>query len=216
MIQRRTGAFVAALIATAALAGAQTPLLKRPDFTGTWRVTNIEMPVPPAGGFAGGGDRGIGGGGGGGRGRGGRRGGASGAGAATGDNGGRRDPPQRLEDRPQRLEEGQTVRIRQTDDRLIVTEQQADGAVMSNYPLDGKETTNNAGNAVTKSKTKWEGVAIVTDSTRTTDTGRGKFEMKSREVRSLSDDGKTMTVRNELDTPRGKQTMTITYSKVDD
>jgi hypothetical protein len=210
MIQGPTGALVAALIATAALAGAQTPLLKRPDFTGTWRVTNIEMLVPPAGGFAGGGDRGFGGvGGGGGRGRGGRRGGGNGGGGATGDNGGRGD-------RPQRLEEGQTVRIRQTDDRLIVTEQQADGAMMSNYPLDGKETTNNAGNAVTRSKTKWEGVAIVTDSTRTTDTGRGKLEMKSREIRSLSDDGRTMTVRNELDTPRGKQTMTVTYSKVED
>jgi hypothetical protein len=101
----------------------------------------------------------------------------------------------------------------QTDDRLIVTEEAPDGPVMSSYSLDGKETTNHVGNAVTKSKTKWEGVAIVTDSTRTTDSGRGKVEMKTREVRSLGDDGKTMIVRSELDTPRGKQTMTLTYSK---
>ena len=38
--------------------------------------------------------------------------------------------------------------------------------------------------------------------------------MKSREVRSLSEDGKTMTVRTTVDTPRGKQTMTVTYELV--
>jgi hypothetical protein len=67
----------------------------------------------------------------------------------------------------------------------------------------------------TKSKTKWEGVALVTDMTRSMETGRGNFEMKSREVRSLSEDGRMMTVRTTLDTPRGKQTMTVTYAKVD-
>ena len=67
----------------------------------------------------------------------------------------------------------------------------------------------------TKSKTKWDGVALVTDVTRSMEAGRGKVEMKSREVRSLSDDGRTMTVRTTLDTPRAKQTKTVTYSKVD-
>jgi hypothetical protein len=42
------------------------------------------------------------------------------------------------------------------------------------------------------------------------------FEMKSHEVRSLSDDGRTMTVRATADTPRGKQTMTVTYAKLDE
>ena len=106
--------------------------------------------------------------------------------------------------------------MRQTDTQLIVTEQAADVGVMNRYTLDGKETTNTTNNAVTKSKSKWDGVALVTDSTRTMDTGRGKFSMKSREVRSLSEDGMTMIVRSELDTPRGKQTTTVTYSKVED
>jgi hypothetical protein len=48
------------------------------------------------------------------------------------------------------------------------------------------------------------------------ESGRGNFEMKSREVRSLSDDGRTMTVRATTDTPRGKQTMTVTYTKIDE
>ena len=46
--------------------------------------------------------------------------------------------------------------------------------------------------------------------------GRNNFEMKSHEVRSLSDDGRTMTVRATADTPRGKQTMTVTYAKLDE
>ena len=119
-------------------------------------------------------------------------------------------------ERPQRLEVGQIVRLRQTDDRLIVTQDEGQGVVtMNSYSLDGKESTNRTGEMSTKSKTKWEGVALVTDMTRSMQTGRGNFEMKSREVRNLSDDGRTMTVRTTLDTPRGKQTMTVTYAKVD-
>jgi hypothetical protein len=48
------------------------------------------------------------------------------------------------------------------------------------------------------------------------ETPRGKFDMKSRKVRSLSEDGKMMTVRTEFDTPRGKQAMTVTYAKTDE
>jgi len=40
--------------------------------------------------------------------------------------------------------------------------------------------------------------------------------VKSREVRSLSEDGDAMTVLTTLDTPRGKQTITVTYSKTTD
>ena len=78
----------------------------------------------------------------------------------------------------------------------------------------GSRGHSRTGQATTKSKTKWEGVALVTDITRSMETPRGKFDMKSREVRSLSEDGKTMTVRNTVDTPRGKQTMTVIYELV--
>jgi hypothetical protein len=68
----------------------------------------------------------------------------------------------------------------------------------------------------TKSKSRWEGVALVTDMTRSMGTQRGNFEIKSREVRSLSEDGKTMTVRTTMNTPRGSQTMTVSYERVAD
>ena len=126
------------------------------------------------------------------------------------------DPNNPNGERRERPEVGQVVRVRQTDDRLIVTQDDGQGvATMNSYSLDGKEPDNRTGQTTTKSKTKWEGVALVTDMTRSMDTGRGNFEMKSREVRSLSDDGRMMTVRTTLDTPRGTQTMTLTYARVD-
>ena len=208
MAQRVLGFIVAILLTMPVLARAQAS--KHPDFSGTWKITNIDMPDAGAGGFGGGGNRGGGGGRGGfgrgGRGFGGGRRGNDNSGDANGDNGGRAD-------RPQRPEVGQTVHIRQTDERLIVTEDEQGGGVMSSYSLDGKESTNRTGQATAKSKTRWEGVALVTDVTRSMETQRGTFDMKSREVRSLSEDGRTMTVRMEFDTPRGKQTTTMTYSK---
>ena len=97
-----------------------------------------------------------------------------------------------------------------------MTQDDGQGVVtMNSYSLDGKESTNRTGEMSTKSKTKWDGVALVTDMTRSMETGRGNFKVKSREVRSVSDDRRTMTVRSTMDTPRGKQTMTVTYAKID-
>jgi hypothetical protein len=207
MIHRSIGLALAVVLALPVMLLAQTAAAKHPDFTGSWKVTNIEMPEAPAGDFGGGN-------GGGGRGFGGRRGGFGGGrrGAANGDpdaaNGGG--------DRPQRLEAGDVVHIKQTDERLIVTQDTPGGSVMNSYGLDGKTSTNRAGQGTMKSTTRWDGVALVTDITRSMETQRGNFNMKSREVRSLDQDGRTMTVRTTLESPRGKQTMTVTYVKVDD
>ena len=212
MAQRITLIVIAVVLAMPVLARAQ--VIKHPDFTGAWKITNIQMPEAPAGGLGGGGgggDRGGNRGGFSGRGGYGRRGGrGNGANGANGANDTSGDRPAR----PQRPEVGQTIHIRQTDDRLIVTEDEGQGVVtMNSYTLDGKESSNRTGDAATKSKTKWEGVALVTDMTRSMATQRGNVEMKSREVRSLSEDGQIMIVRSEMDTPRGKQVMTVTYAK---
>jgi hypothetical protein len=210
MAQRVTIFFIATMLAMPLIARAQTA--SHPDFTGAWKVTNIDMPQN-VGGFAGGDRRGFGG-----RGGYGGRGGRGFGGARRGR--GNDDPNNansERPERPQRLEVGQIVRLRQTGDRLIVTQDEGQGvATMSNYTLDGKESTNRTGQMTTKSKTKWDGVALVTDMTRSMETGRNNFEVKSHEVRRLSDDGRTMTVRTTADTPRGKQTMTVTYAKVDE
>ena len=213
--QRVTVFFIATVLALPLVARAQTA--GHPDFTGAWKVTNID--VPEAGGsFPGGRDREGRGRFGGGRGGFGGRGGRGFGGGRRGQgNGNPNSPNGERPERPQRLEVGQVVRLRQTHERLIVTQDDGQGvATMSSYMLDGKESTNRTGQMTTKSKTKWEGVALVTDMTRSMETGRGNFDVKSREVRSLSDDGKTMTVRATMDTPRGKQTTTVTYARVDE
>ena len=50
MAQRVVGLLIAVLLAMPVLARAQAAPAKHPDFTGSWKVTNIEMPAPPAGG----------------------------------------------------------------------------------------------------------------------------------------------------------------------
>jgi hypothetical protein len=61
----------------------------------------------------------------------------------------------------------------------------------SKYTTDGKDNTNEGFRGMTsKSKTHWEGGKLITESTM--ETPRGTMETK--EVRSLSADGKTMTV----------------------
>jgi len=209
---QRVVIFVIAL-ALAAPVAVRAQTAKHPDFSGAWKVTSIDMPEAAGGGAPGRDRGGFGGGGGfGGRGGFGRRGGFGGGGRTQRNDGA--DANGTRPERPQRLEVGQTIHIRQTDDQLIVTQGDGQGtSTMSSYTLDGKESTNKAGQMTTKSKSRWEGVALVTDMTRSMDTQRGNVDIKSREVRSLSEDGKTMTVRTTMNTPRGNQTMTVSYEK---
>jgi hypothetical protein len=203
-----------AVIATVALLAAPPVIAQsHPDFTGTWTVEKVEMPERPQGGMRGGGT----GGGRGGYGGGGMRGGMGGGGMHGGGQG-----------RPQgqgqaggmrggfaRLHQGDKVRVKQTADRLTVTFPTEDGEQMNTYALDGSESSNIAGEATVKSKTKWEGVALVTDSSRKIEGPQGEVTLKTHEVRSLSDDKNTMTVVTTIDTPRGKMTATTTFTRED-
>ena len=80
----------------------------------------------------------------------------------------------------------------------------------SRFTTDGKESTNPGfGGMSMPSKTYWEGNRLVTESSMETPMGL----MQSREVRSLSDDGKTMTVvRTTTGGPR-ERTQKLVYVK---
>ena len=80
----------------------------------------------------------------------------------------------------------------------------------SRFTTDGKESTNPGfGGMSTPSKTYWEGNRLVTESSMETPMGL----MQSREVRSLSDDGRTMTVvRTTTGGPR-ERTQKLVYVK---
>ena len=195
----------------AACIAALTPRVhvqEHPDFTGTWRVQRVDTAEPRRsdddrdlrrgggrGGRGGFGRRGGGGFPGGGRNGGGRGGGAR-PGAAT-------------------LREGDVLRISQTRERLIITREAPEGAVMTNYTLDGKETKNRPSPDVEiKSKTRWEGVALVTDSTQSYATANRNVSMKTREILSLSEDHDTLTSTMTADSPFGKRTITAVLGRV--
>ncbi|MEQ1897667.1 MAG: hypothetical protein ABL971_09825 [Vicinamibacterales bacterium] len=99
---------------------------------------------------------------------------------------------------------GDVVTLKQTAERLIVTREGEDGAVMMSYMLDGETST---------SKSRWEGVALVTELSNAVESPRGKMTMKSREVRTLGEDRNAMTLTVTLDTPRGKQLSTVTFGR---
>ena len=203
-----------AVIASVALLAAPALVAQsHPDFSGTWVVEKVEMPERPQGGMRsggmGGGRGGYGGGGmhgGGGMGGGGMHGGGQGRPQGQGKSGGMRGGFARLH-------QGDKIRVKQTADRLTVTFPTEDGEQMNTYALDGSESSNIAGETSVKSKTKWEGVALVTDSSRKIEGPQGEVTLKTHEVRSLSDDKGTMTVVTTIDTPRGKMTATTTFAR---
>jgi hypothetical protein len=210
MARARHALIVAASVAAWALiAHAQSQPQTHPDFSGAWTVDHVEVKDQPRENFGGGG--GGFGGRGGGRGGFGRRGGFGGGRGG----GGQRPSGQRRAPRAEAgLSQGDMLQITQNPERLIVTRKSADGDVMSSYTLDGKETKNAPSPDVEiKSKTKWDGVALVTDSTQTVDVNGNKFSTKTREILSLSEDGQTLTSTMTADSPRGKRSVTATLSR---
>ncbi len=193
---------LAALIIAAAI-GVLIPIAARaqghPDFSGTWVLDHVERE---------GGDRPMRGGPGGGMGGGMGRGGGRGGDRAGGEGRGRRP-----EGGPGLEAPGAVVVITQNPGRIIITRQGSDGDMIT-YALDGTESVNpGPRGGQMKSKAKWEGAGLIVDNKVQMETPRGNMDMKMREVRSLSEDGETMTVRVTSDTPMGKMTRVLTWKK---
>ncbi len=111
---------------------------------------------------------------------------------------------------------GDVVTLTQSAERLIVTREGEGGAVMTSYALDGSETKGaGPGGGTSTRKARWEGVALVTETSSAMDTPRGRMTLKSREVRTLGEDRNALTLTVTLDTPRGKQLTTVTFGRRD-
>ncbi len=109
---------------------------------------------------------------------------------------------------------GEVVTIKQSPEFLIVTREGEGVTAMGSYALDGSEVKHEGlGGGASSSKSRWEGVALVTELSTAMETPRGKMTMKSREVRTLGADPNTMTVTVTLETPRGKQLSTVTFGR---
>ncbi|HXF04103.1 MAG TPA: hypothetical protein VNM72_01655 [Blastocatellia bacterium] len=82
------------------------------------------------------------------------------------------------------------------------------------YTTDGKENKNpGMRGAEVKSKSKWEKGKLVTKASQTIETPQGTVDLEITEIRSLSEDGKTLTVEITTVTPMGERKRKEVYVK---
>lgn len=86
------------------------------------------------------------------------------------------------------------------------------------YTLDGKETSVNQetpmGAVPVKLKAEIGGDGkLKLSSSRTANTPMGEFTITTKETWSLSEDGKTLTVKREMETPRGTNSSEMVFTK---
>ena len=155
-----------------------------PDFSGTWRLDRDASDIPERGA----GPRG---------GRGGRPGRRGGRFGGPGGFGG----------------PAATLVVTQSADLLAIEQQTPRGNRSVSYRLDGGESTSAGprGDLVTTSS--WDGATLLTVGTMEISTPRGDFSMDIIEQRSLSADGRTLTVESVRMLPFGEVSSTLVYRK---
>ena len=199
--QRRIVPLFAAVLAFI-WAGTESLAAEAPDFSGNWILTEDKSEMPSfgrgRGGGRGGGFRGEGRGGGGGRGggrreggfRGGRRGGRGGA-----------IVPSRLS-------------VQQDGGTLTVVQGGGRGGSREIELKPGagpREISSFMGVATVEAK--WKGSKLEVKQVQERETPRGNFKMEQKTVWSLSDDGRTLTKKVTLKTPRGDTDHTLVFDK---
>ena len=104
--------------------------------------------------------------------------------------------------------------ITHSDSKLVIEQKMGDRTMLLTYYLDGRESKNPGmrGNEMTTTST-WVDNTIVTNGENTFTTPMGEMTIKSHEVRSMSDDGKTLTIVSTATTPRGEMTRKTVYDK---
>jgi hypothetical protein len=103
-----------------------------------------------------------------------------------------------------------TLVIKQTAAQLSVERHVGDRAETAVFKLDGSESVNKApSGSDIKSTTKWVGTTLVTKSMMMV----GEANVESNDVRSLSADGKVMTIDVTRQTPRGEVKQKLLYNK---
>lgn len=103
--------------------------------------------------------------------------------------------------------------ITQTDKQLVITRNVNGQDQVTTYNLDGTESTNTTGRGESKSKAHWEGSSLVIETTSTFNGQSGPMTITSKEVRSVSADGKEMTISTTRTTQNGEQTTKRVYDK---
>ncbi len=106
------------------------------------------------------------------------------------------------------------VFITQSDSKIVIESKMGDRTRVTTYYLDGRESKNpGMRDAEMTTKSTWADNTIVTEGENTVTTPMGEMTIKSKEVRSMSADGKQMTVVTTAVTPQGERTRKAVYDK---
>ncbi len=106
-----------------------------------------------------------------------------------------------------------SVEITQDGQQLVMMRSSDDRSQTLTYLLDGSESTSQTGRGSLTSTSTWDGTTLVTEGAQSISTPRGDFDIDMVEMRSLSDDGQTMTVETLRNTPRGEFGITLVYRR---
>jgi hypothetical protein len=106
-----------------------------------------------------------------------------------------------------------TLVISQSASMVTVEQQTGDQSQTIEYALDGSETTVEQRRGTLTVTASWDGAALVTKGTQSIETGRGNFTLDITERRTLSSDGRTLTIEATRGTPRGDQSFRLVYQK---
>jgi hypothetical protein len=104
--------------------------------------------------------------------------------------------------------------ITQTATELTIVTKFGENSRTITYKLDGSESVNpGMRGGETKSKVKWDGASLVIESVSNVTGPNGDMQVTSKEVRSLSADGKTMTVVSTRQGQNGETTRKTVFDK---
>ena len=104
--------------------------------------------------------------------------------------------------------------ITQTATELTIVTKIGENTRTATYKLDGSESVNpGARGGETKSKAKWDGASLVIESVSNVSGPNGDMQITSKEVRSLGEGGKTMTVVTTRQGQNGETTRKTVYDK---
>ena len=107
-----------------------------------------------------------------------------------------------------------TLVIKQTRDTLTIQRSMGKNQEVAVFKLDGSESVNKlpSGNEA-RTVMKWSGAALVGKTTTKMGNAEGGATVEMNEVRSLSPDGRVMTLSITRKTPRGEVKQTLVYNK---
>ena len=104
--------------------------------------------------------------------------------------------------------------VTQLETRLVIEQKMGDQSRRLTFNLDGRESSNpGMRGQEMKTTSRWVGDTLVTEGENTFTGPMGEMKVKSKELRFLTPDGKTMMVISTFTGPQGERTRKTVFEK---